>query len=107
MVEKHLQAAPDILGQVGYTSAVFHGNVGSFWNRNETYKRLGYNYFFDQTYFDVDKSNSFQYGLHDKYMFGDSINYLEHLQQPFYTKFITVSNHYPYVQFNGDESDSH
>jgi lipoteichoic acid synthase len=37
-------------------------------------------------------------------MFGDSINYLEHLQQPFYTKFITVSNHYPYVQFNGDES---
>ena len=99
------QAAPDILGQVGgYTSAVFHGNVGSFWNRNETYKRLGYNYFFDQTYFDVDKSNSFQYGLHDKYMFGDSINYLEHLQQPFYTKFITVSNHYPYVQFDGDES---
>ncbi|GFH39961.1 LTA synthase family protein [Lactococcus insecticola] len=99
------QAAPDILGQVGgYTSAVFHGNVGSFWNRNETYKRLGYDYFFDQTYFDVDKSNSFQYGLHDKYMFGDSINYLEHLQQPFYTKFITVSNHYPYVQFEGGEA---
>lgn len=99
------QAAPDILGQVGgYTSAVFHGNVGSFWNRNETYKRLGYQYFFDQTYYNVDKSNSFQYGLHDKYMFADSIEYLEHLQQPFYTKFITVSNHYPYVQFTGDES---
>jgi lipoteichoic acid synthase len=99
------QAAPNILSQVGgYTSAVFHGNVGSFWNRNETYKRLGYNYFFDQTYFDVDKSNSFQYGLHDKYMFGDSIEYLEHLQQPFYTKFITVSNHYPYVQFTGNEA---
>lgn len=99
------QAAPDILGQLGgYTSAVFHGNVGSFWNRNETYKRLGYNYFFDQTYYNVDKTNSFQYGLHDKYMFADSIEYLEHLQQPFYTKFITVSNHYPYVQFEGDEA---
>ena len=99
------QAAPNILSQVGgYTSAVFHGNVGSFWNRNETYKRLGYNYFFDQTYFNVDKTNSFQYGLHDKYMFGDSIEYLEHLQQPFYTKFITVSNHYPYVKFDGAES---
>ncbi|MCJ1992049.1 LTA synthase family protein [Lactococcus piscium] len=98
------QSAPDILSQVGgYTSAVFHGNVGSFWNRNETYKRLGYNYFFDQTYFNVDKSNSFQYGLHDKFLFGDSIEYLEHLQQPFYTKFITVSNHYPYVKFAGDE----
>ncbi|MCJ1977128.1 LTA synthase family protein [Lactococcus paracarnosus] len=98
------QSAPNILSQVGgYTSAVFHGNVGSFWNRNETYKRLGYNYFFDQTYFNVDKSNSFQYGLHDKFLFGDSIEYLEHLQQPFYTKFITVSNHYPYVKFAGDE----
>ncbi|GFH43073.1 alkaline phosphatase [Lactococcus hodotermopsidis] len=100
-----LQAAPDILAQTGgYTSAVFHGNVKSFWNRNEAYKHLGYDYFFDQTYFDVDKSNSFQYGLHDKYMFGDSIEYFEHLQQPFYTKFITVSNHYPYVEFEGDEA---
>ncbi|WP_460058972.1 LTA synthase family protein [Pseudolactococcus yaeyamensis] len=99
------QAAPNILAQVGgYTSAVFHGNTPAFWNRNEVYKQLGYDYFFSQTYFDVDKSNSFQYGLHDKYMFGDSINYLEHLQQPFYTKFITVSNHYPYVQFEGSES---
>src|SRR5699024_3366796 len=36
------EAAPNILKQTqGYTSAVFHGNSGTFWNRNETYKRLG------------------------------------------------------------------
>jgi lipoteichoic acid synthase len=29
------QAAPAILGQNGYSSAVFHGNNGSFWNRDE------------------------------------------------------------------------
>ncbi|WEV60342.1 LTA synthase family protein [Streptococcaceae bacterium ESL0729] len=98
------QAAPAILGQTaGYTSAVFHGNAGTFWNRNETYKHLGYDYFFDQSYFDVTKDNSFQYGLHDKYFFSQSIQYLEHLQQPFYTKFITVSNHYPYSQFKNED----
>ena len=29
----------------GYTTAVFHGNVGSFWNRDHVYKNLGYQYF--------------------------------------------------------------
>ena len=98
------QAAPSILDQKGgYTSAVFHGNAGTFWNRNETYKHLGYDYFFDQSYFNVNKDNSFQYGLHDKYFFNQSIEYLEHIQQPFYAKFITVSNHYPYTQFKDDD----
>ncbi len=98
------QAAPAIFGNLGYTSAVFHGNVGSFWNRNGTYKQLGYNYFFDSTYMTkMNDENSFQYGLNDKIMFKDSIKYLEHMQQPFYTKFITVSNHYPYTSLPNDE----
>ena len=43
-------AAPSILAQTGdYTSAVFHGNTGSFWNRNNTYKQWGYNSFFDSS----------------------------------------------------------
>ncbi|BAL62026.1 LTA synthase family protein [Melissococcus plutonius] len=99
------EAAPAILNQkANYTTAVFHGNAGNFWNRNETYKRLGFNYFFDANYFDVNDNNSFQYGLHDKPFFKQSVKYLEHLQQPFYTKFISVSNHYPYSQFTGDEA---
>lgn len=100
-------AAPNILAQNGgYTSAVFHGNVGSFWNRNNAYKQWGYDYFFDSSYFsEQDDTNSFQYGLNDKYMFADSIKYLEHMQQPFYTKFITVSNHYPYTSLKGEAEE--
>ena len=100
------QAAPFILSKNGYnSSAVFHGNAGSFWNRNTAYKQWGYNYFFDSSYFTKqNSSNSFQYGLNDKYMLKDSIKYLERLQQPFYTKFITVSNHYPYTtSLSGDD----
>jgi len=100
-------AAPSILGQTGdYTSAVFHGNVGTFWNRNNAYKQWGYDYFFDSSYFTKQNSeNSFQYGLNDKYMFADAIKYLEHMQQPFYTKFITVSNHYPYTSLAGNSDE--
>lgn len=100
------QAAPHILAQeAGYTSAVFHGNAAAFWNRNNTYKQWGYNYFFDKSYFTATTAeNSFEYGLNDKVMLADSIRYFEHLQQPFYTKFITVSNHYPYTtSLTGDE----
>lgn len=101
------QAAPYILSQeAGYkSSAVFHGNAAAFWNRNNTYKQWGYNYFFDASYFsEQNEENSFQYGLNDKIMFADSIQYLERMQQPFYAKFITVSNHYPYTtSLIGDE----
>ena len=84
------QAAPAILGQHGYTSAVFHGNTGSFWNRNEIYKSFGYDHFFDSSYYDMNPEDLADYGLMDKPFFEQSIPLLESLPQPFYTKFITV-----------------
>ncbi len=91
------QAAPAILNENGYTSAVFHGNSGSFWNRNTIYKSFGFDYFFDASYYDTsfDKDMA-EYGLMDKPFFEQSMPMLESLQQPFYTKFITVTHHYPY-----------
>ncbi|OQQ93557.1 alkaline phosphatase [Ligilactobacillus salivarius] len=92
------EGASAILGQSqGYTSAVFHGNSGSFWNRNNVYKNLGYDYFFDSSYYNTDANNLTEYGLKDKLLFHDSVKYLERLQQPFYTKFVTVSNHFPFA----------
>lgn len=91
------QAAPAILGQQGYTSAVFHGNSGTFWNRNEIYKSFGFNKFFDSNYYEMNPEDEAEYGLKDKPFYRDSIELLETLPQPFYTKFITVSNHFPYL----------
>ncbi|MBM7616963.1 lipoteichoic acid synthase [Weissella uvarum] len=91
------QAMPSILKQtLGYSSAVFHGNNASFWNRNNVYKNMGYQYFFDASYFDTSGDKATGYGLKDKLLFKDSIPYLERLQQPFYAKYITVTNHFPY-----------
>ncbi len=90
------QAAPAILGQEGYTSAVFHPNTGSFWNRNEIYKSFGYNHFFDASSYEMDPEQLADYGLMDKPFFEQSIPYLETLPQPFYAKFISVTHHYPF-----------
>ncbi|MDZ5472818.1 LTA synthase family protein [Bacillus sp. 31A1R] len=91
------QAAPAILGQQGYTSAVFHGNTGSFWNRNEIYKSFGMDHFFDEKSFEYNDADVADYGLMDKPFFEQSMPLLESLPQPFYTKFITVSHHFPFT----------
>lgn len=99
------QGAPSILKQrAGYTSAVFHGNVASFWNRNNVYKNLGYQYFFDASYFDTSGDKSTGYGLKDKLLFANSVKYLQHLQQPFYVKFLTVTNHFPF-ELDSEDKD--
>lgn len=103
--DQTFQAAPAILKQHGnYTSAVFHGNTASFWNRNNTYKNMGYENFFSASDFDVSGDKSTTYGLKDKLLFKDSVKYLQHLQQPFYAKYITVSNHIPYT-LDAEDSD--
>ncbi|MDO4912098.1 MAG: LTA synthase family protein [Lactobacillus sp.] len=90
------EGTPQILRQFGYTSAVFHGNTGTFWNRNDVYKNLGYNYFFDKKYWSNNADDNLGYGIKDKLLFAESIKYLEHMQQPFFAKYITVTNHIPF-----------
>ena len=88
---------PKILKDKGsYTSAAFHGNVGSFWNRTDMFENLGYDYFFDADDFVLTDENTAEYGLKDKLFFKQSSKYIEQLKEPFYAKFITLSNHSPF-----------
>jgi lipoteichoic acid synthase len=96
------QAAPAILKGYGYNSAVFHGNYKTFWNRNVMYKALGYDQFFDAEYYDMSGPNVKNYGMKDIPYFKESMPMLEKLKQPFYTKFITLSNHFPFEMDPGD-----
>lgn len=90
------QAAPSILDQHGYTTAAFHGDVPSFWNRDNTYKSWGYDYFFSSSYYKQKADYNVGYGMKDKIFFDQSAKYLQQLPQPFYAKLITLTNHYPY-----------
>lgn len=89
-------ALPTIIKSKGYTSAVFHGNYKTFWNRDVMYKTLGVDMFYDANYYSMTPENTLNYGLKDKPFFTESMPYLKELKQPFYSKFITLSNHFPY-----------
>ena len=98
------QAMPAILQQTeGYSSAVVHGNVGAFYNRINTYKQMGYDYFFDQSFFNNAPQNMSPWGIKDKILFRDSVPLLEQMQQPFYVKYLTVTNHLTYELADSDK----
>lgn len=92
------QSAPALLHQkLGYTTASFHGDVPSFWNRDNAYKSFGYQYFFSKQFYPKVKNSDAGYGMKDKIFMKDTAHYIEQLPQPFYAKIITVTNHYPYI----------
>ncbi|WP_163581156.1 LTA synthase family protein [Gracilibacillus saliphilus] len=94
---------PEILDENGYNSAVFHANNKSFWNRDVMYDNIGYDHFYDENAYEVTDENSVGWGLKDKDFFKQSIKYMEQMEEPYYSKFITLTNHYP---FDLDEEDA-
>jgi lipoteichoic acid synthase len=96
------RATPNILKAEGYYSAVFHANDRTFWNRDIMYDNFGYDEFFDVSSYKVNEENSVNWGLKDIDFFRQSMPMLESLPEPFYAKFITLTNHFP---FTLDEED--
>lgn len=80
----------------GYQSFVFHANSDTFWNRNQMYESLGIDHYYDVTYYELNESNQVGWGLKDKDFFKQTIPYLKELEQPFYAKLITLTNHFPF-----------
>lgn len=96
------KAAPELLKEKGYHSSVIHANNKSFWNRDLIYDSFGYDKFFDIKSFDVNEENSVGWGLKDGPFFEQSVDLMKTIPQPFYTRLITLTNHFP---FDLDEED--
>ncbi|MGC8260357.1 LTA synthase family protein [Bacillus subtilis] len=95
-------ATPEILKNSGYYSAVLHANNKSFWNRDLMYDSFEYDSFFDINSYDVTDENSVGWGLKDKEFFEQSSELMKNLPQPFYSRLITLTNHFP---FDLDDED--
>ncbi|WP_028782468.1 LTA synthase family protein [Thalassobacillus devorans] len=93
-------ATPEILKEEGYTPVALHGNHDTFWNRDVMYKSLGYDRYFSKEEYNVTEENSVNYGLKDIPFFEQSMPMLKGLEEPYYAKFITMTNHYPYILDN-------
>ena len=64
-------------------------------------RSLGYDYFFDSEYYDMSEENTKNYGMKDIPFFEQSMPLITNLPQPFYSKFITLSNHFPFEMDEG------
>jgi phosphoglycerol transferase MdoB-like AlkP superfamily enzyme len=89
-------ATPELLKDYGYYSTIFHANNKSFWNRDIMYNTLGYDRFFDVNDYEVTEENSIGWGLKDKDFMEQSVQHIDNLPQPFYTRLITLTNHFPF-----------
>ncbi|GAA0441581.1 lipoteichoic acid synthase LtaS1 [Lentibacillus halophilus] len=102
------QSMPAILDQKqNYTSAIFHGDDKSFWNRNQVYKYMGVDKFYDSSYYDMSEDKVINYGLKDKPFFKQSMPMLKDLDKqngPFYAHMLTLTHHYNFKLDKGDAS---
>lgn len=96
------RALPSTLMDLGYTTASFHANDKTFYNRDVMYENIDYERFYSFDDYDITKRNSVGWGLKDIDFFEQSMEYLLDMPQPFYSTFLTLTNHFP---FELDEED--
>lgn len=96
-VDKALPSLPKVLGDAGYSTATFHTNEVSFWNRNELYKALGWQKYYDKKFFGDEDHVAF--GASDEVLFNKTLPVLEKMNdsgKPFYAMVISQSAHHPF-----------
>ena len=94
--QNEFHSLPKIIKEKGYSSYSMHANNGSFWNRNTMYETMGYDKFFDQESYEVRDEHSFGWGLEDKEFFRQSVDLMKDLEEPYYLKMISLTNHFPF-----------
>jgi len=90
------------LGEYGYFTNVMHANNSSFWNRDIMYDALGIEKFYDLESYEVGEGQAVNWGMKDIPFFEQSVDLMTEMPQPFYSRLITLTNHFP---FDLDEED--
>ncbi|MBN2981786.1 LTA synthase family protein [Cohnella algarum] len=94
---KQLPSMPKIFGANGYQTATFHTNDVQFWNRNNLYKALGWQKYYDDDFFGND--DIVMFGASDEILYQKTAPELLKMQQsgkPFYVQILSMSGHHPF-----------
>lgn len=67
------------------------------------YEVFGYDRFYSLPAYQVDNENSVGWGLKDIDFFEQSVKHLKEMPKPFYAKFITLTNHFPFERGEEDQ----
>ncbi len=90
------------LGENGYFTNVMHANNKSFWNRDIMYDALNIDKFYDVESYEIAEGEAVNWGMKDIPFVKQSVDLMAEMPQPFYSRLITLTNHYP---FDIDEED--
>ena len=96
----YFRGLPVILKDLGYETAVMHAYEKTFWNRENMYPSLGFDYFFNSDYYEKDEDYTgwSVVSVNDKSFYSQSVEAMKTLSQPFYSFMITLSGHHPFQQ---------
>ena len=81
------------LAKASYNTMAFHGNVGTFYNRNIAFSKMGFNKFYDISSMNYDDEG---WGAPDDKVFSFAYDKIEKSKMPFYTHIITMTSHGPF-----------
>ncbi len=94
---------PKLLKQQGYYTFSMHGNNGSFWNRLNAHKSLGYDKYYNyKNDFEIDETIGL--GLSDKSFFHQAVPKIKEISEQnknFYGVLIMLTNHTPFSDITG------
>lgn len=96
--DRELPGLPRKLSARGYTTATFHANDASFWNRDELYPALGFRHVYDRSFFGTEDMY-LGWGVHDEDLFGATLPLIVDLHaedEPFLAEIVTLSSHAPF-----------
>ncbi len=90
------------LGENGYHTNVMHANNKSFWNRDIMYDALSIDKLYDVESYEIGEGDAVNWGMKDIPFVQQSAELMLGMPQPFYSRLIMLTNHYP---FDLDEED--
>ena len=100
--ENKYHSMSERLNEKGYYTNVMHPNKKSFWNRDMMYKSLSIQKYYDVNSYVINEGDAVNWGMKDIPFFEQSVEHMKEMPQPFYSRLITLTNHYP---FDLDEED--
>ncbi|QKS46379.1 LTA synthase family protein [Paenibacillus cellulosilyticus] len=92
-----LPSLPKRFNAAGYLTATFHTNDVKFWHRNEMYPALGFDYYYDKSWYGEDDTIAF--GSSDKILYDKAIDEIANINKSgksVYANIISMSSHHPF-----------
>ncbi|OPZ90483.1 MAG: Lipoteichoic acid synthase 2 [Firmicutes bacterium ADurb.Bin419] len=103
--ENTYHSLSSIMKQKGYSTYALHAFDKTFWNREEMYKALQFDTFLSSEDYVMDDFAGWSgEALSDKSFFRQSLEKID-TSKPFYSFFITLSNHHPFNYFENFDFD--